>query len=150
MNALAKIALASVFTAATAGLAACEKQIIAPDDKGVCWVVAQQKDGKLKFNKLASNVPNMETCAAALEGMRLRFAALGSTNNDITGAYQANFLFLRKEGVFMSRSLNSASYLALVRTGDGRLAIPGAIRRTLPPGTLPPVDGPEITPPPAK
>jgi hypothetical protein len=37
-----------------------------------------QKDGTLKFNKLASNVENMETCAATLEGMRLRFMRLGS------------------------------------------------------------------------
>ena len=148
MHASLKIAAAAL--AAATALAACEKPIVAPDDKGVCWHVVTQKDGTLRFNKLASNVENMETCAATLEGMRLRFKRLGSTNDDIVGAYQANFLFLRSEGVFMSRSLNSASYLALVRTGDGRLAIPGAIRRELPPGTLPPVDAPEITAPPAK
>ena len=63
-----KLIAAAVLMAA--GLSACEKQILAPDEKGVCWHVIPQKDGTLKFNKLASNVENMETCAATLEGMR--------------------------------------------------------------------------------
>ncbi len=111
-------------------LVACQKKSIpAPDEKGVCYHAVPQKDGAIKFNKLASNVANMETCAATLEGMRLRFLRLGSAQTEITGAYQGNYLFLQKEGVFMSRSLTTSPFLALMRTGDGRLAIPGAFKQ---------------------
>ena len=113
-------------------LAGCAKQIEAPYDSGVCWHVIPQKDGALKYNKLASNVDKMEICAAALEGMRLRFNRLGMNQSRIMGAYQGNFLFLEKEGVFVSRTTTKARYLALVRTGDGRLAIPGAIKQPAP------------------
>ena len=147
MTSSVKIALAAALMAA--GLAACEKQVVAPDDKGVCWHVIPQEDGTLKFNKLASNVENMETCAATLEGMRLRFMRLGGNNTEITGAYQANFLFLQKEGVFYGRTLSSSRFPFLVRTGDGRLAIPGAVSAAAE-RALPPVDSPTITAPPAK
>jgi len=43
------------------------------------------------------------------------------------GAYQGNFIFIQREGVFTAPSLEEHAYLALVRTGDGRLAIPGAM-----------------------
>ena len=47
------------------------------------------------------------------------------------GAYQGNFVFLQSEGVFVASDMKRARYLALVRTGDGRLAIPGAIQRQI-------------------
>jgi hypothetical protein len=59
--------------------------------------------------------------------MRLRFLTLGGQANEIVGAYQGNFLFLQPEGVFISQSLTGTRYPALVRTGDGRLAVPGAV-----------------------
>ena len=143
MNAALKIAATAAALVTAASLAACEKPIVAPDDKGVCWHVVTQKDGTLKFNKLASNVENMETCAATLEGMRIRFMRLGMPNQDIIGAYQANFLFLQKEGVFTGRNLSSGRFPFLVRTGDGRLAIPGAMKQD---PANPPVLEPETAP----
>ena len=47
----------------------------------------------------------MEHCAAQLEAMRSHFLALGGSNRNIVGAYQANFLFLGDEGVFTGTSL---------------------------------------------
>jgi hypothetical protein len=143
MKSALKTAVITAALAAAAALAACEKPIAAPDDKGVCWHVVTQKDGTLKFNKLASNVENMETCAATLEGMRIRFMRLGSPASEITGAYQNNFLFLQKEGVFYGRTLTSGRFPFLVRTGDGRLAIPGAMKQD---PTNPPVMEPETAP----
>lgn len=113
--------------AAALGLAACEKKIEAPYDKGVCWHMVPLTGGKVKFNKLSDNRPNLESCAASLEGMRERFLALGSDQQDIIGAYQGNFLFLGRTGVFTSTSLDGARWPALVRTDDGRLAIPSAV-----------------------
>jgi len=109
------------------GLAACAKQIEAPADRGVCWHMAQLKDGKVRFNKVAENASSVERCAVALEAMRLRFLGLGGGNEEITGAYQGQYLFLGRQGVFFSQSLNGNRYLLLVPTGDGRLAKPGAI-----------------------
>jgi hypothetical protein len=124
------IALAALLAALS--LSACEKQIEPPYTQGVCYqVIFLDKDGKTaKFNEVARGRPNLESCAAALEGMRIRFLSLGGTATDIVGAYQGNFLFLDRYGVFTSQTLTSARYPALVRTGDGRLVIPGAVQQS--------------------
>ncbi len=110
-------------------LAGCSPNSIdAPSDPGVCWHMVQMKDGKYRFNRLAENQPNLENCAARLEAMRLNFNRLGAHQDQEIGAYQGQFIFLQPEGVFTARSLESARYPALVRTQDGRLAIPGAIK----------------------
>jgi hypothetical protein len=126
MQRLAQLASVAVLTVLTAALGACAKRTEPPGDVGICYHVVPQKDGKLKFNKLV-NAQNLETCAANLEAMRVKFLRMGGTQQDIYGAYQANFLFLQQEGVLTSTSLEGPRYVALVRTGDGRLAIPGAM-----------------------
>jgi hypothetical protein len=108
-------------------LSACAKRTLPPGDSGTCYHVAAQPDGSLKYNKLPSKQPSLEYCAAALEAMRVKFLQLGGSNRNLVGAYQGNFLFLQKEGIFTASSLEGHRYLALVRTGDGRLAIPGAM-----------------------
>ncbi len=108
-------------------LVGCQKQLDAPADRGVCWHLARFPDGKVRFNKLAASVPDLEHCAAQLEMMRLRFRALGATQSDITGAYQGQFLFIQPEGVFTAQSYGGYRYPFMVRTGDGRLAVPGAM-----------------------
>lgn len=108
-------------------VAGCSQGVQAPTDSGVCWHMVQFKDGKTRFNKLASNVPNLEACAVQLEAMRLRFAALGASNEQMIGAYQGQFLFLQPEGIFTGQNLDGGHYLLLVRTGDGRLAKPGVM-----------------------
>lgn len=112
---------------ATLGLGACQKQLDAPADRGVCWHLAQAPDGTVKFNKLAAGQPDLEHCAAQLEIMRLRFRALGSTQTQVTGAYQGQFLFIQPEGVFTAQAFTGYRYPFMVRTGDGRLAVPGAM-----------------------
>ena len=120
---LAVLALA----AASAALAGCSQKIEAPYDRGVCWHVVPLTGGKVKFNELSRNRPSLESCAASLEGMRERFLGLGGSQQDIVGAYQGNFLFLGSTGVFTSTTLDGGRYPALVRTSDGRLAIPSAV-----------------------
>ncbi len=61
--------------------------------------------------------------------MRLRFRGLGSTRQEVTGAYQGQFIFVDRRGVSFARTLEGARFFALARTGDGRLAVPGAIER---------------------
>ena len=109
------------------GAVGCAKQIEPPYVKGVCFEMVALPGGAVRFNKLAENRPTLESCAAALEGMRERFLSLGSTQTDIVGAYQGNFLFLGRTGVFTSPTLNGGRFPALVRTADGRLAVPSAV-----------------------
>ena len=108
-------------------LAGCTKQLEAPSDRGVCWAVAQLPNGTARFNKLAQNQPDLEHCAAQLEMMRLRFRALGSSQTQLTGAYQGQFIFIQPEGVFTAQTYDGYRFPFLVRTGDGRLAMPGAM-----------------------
>lgn len=112
--------------AAALALSACAKKTVPPGDPGVCFHVVPQKDGSLKYNKLVQT-ESLEKCAANLEAMRIKFLRMGGSTQEIYGAYQANFLFLEKAGVLTSTSLEGPRYVALVRTGDGRLAIPGAM-----------------------
>lgn len=127
MNRLLVLAAA---LAAPVALAACDQNsIAAPTDPGVCWHMVQMKDGKYRFNELARNQPNLENCAAQLEAMRLNFNRLGANQQQEVGAYQGQFIFIQPEGVFTAANLTTNRYLALVRTQDGRLAIPGAIRQ---------------------
>ncbi|THD82678.1 MAG: hypothetical protein E7812_00960 [Phenylobacterium sp.] len=111
---------------AVLGLSACAKRTEPIGDAGICYHVVADKAGKLRFNKVVAT-PSLETCAANLEAMRLKFLSMGGSTDELLGAYQANFIFLQREGVFTSTSLEGPRYLALVRTGDGRLAIPGAM-----------------------
>src|SRR5579862_7770718 len=98
--------IAALAAVGALGLAGCEKQLEAPTDRGVCWHLANLPGGKVRFNKLTQNVPDIERCAADLEAMRLRFNALGQSNTHMIGAYQGQFLFLQPEGIFTSQTLN--------------------------------------------
>jgi hypothetical protein len=111
-----------------APLSACDTSIKPPGDTGVCYQYVTPKGAKPRFNVLEQNVSSLEVCAAALEAMRLNFLRLGGNQMTVTGAYQSKFIFVEQEGIFTADSLNGASYLALVRTDDGRLAQPGAVR----------------------
>jgi hypothetical protein len=122
-----RLSLLIALMAATA-LGACQKRTEPPGDTGVCYHMVPLKGGKLKYNKLVM-APNLETCAANLEAMRIKFLRMGGNAQEIYGAYQGNFLFLQQEGVLTSSTLEGGRYVALVRTGDGRLAIPGAMPR---------------------
>jgi hypothetical protein len=128
----------------TAGaLSACQTQVQAPDEAGVCWHMVTLQDGKTRFNPLARNVRDIEHCAAALEAMRLEFNRLGQTNEEVVGGYQGNFVWLEREGVFISQTLNGSRFPAMVRSGDGRLVIPGAVEQ--PPEATNAASGP-VTP----
>ena len=114
--AMARLALLPLAAAALA-LTACRAQVQPPGDAGTCYHLAAIQDGKPKFNVLARAEPDMEHCAAALEAMRSRFLALGGANQNIVGAYQANFLFLGDDGVFTGATYDGARYPFLVRSG---------------------------------
>ena len=113
---------------ALAGLSACAPTPKPPTDTGVCYHLGSVTNGVAHYNVVARNVPDMEHCAAALEAMRIQFLELGGSNSEIVGGYQGNFLFLQKEGVFTAERYDGARFPFLVRTGDGRLAVPGSVQ----------------------
>ncbi len=126
-----RLTLIAALVAAPLALAACDNSPEAPTVKGVCFEAIPLKSGQLRYNEVAQNIPNLETCAARLEAMRMRFLQLGGNRAQIMGAYQGQFMFLQNEGVFVAKSLNAIRYPALIRTDDGRLAVPGTVPRPI-------------------
>ena len=113
-----------------AALAACSNSVEAPYVEGVCFAVELGEEGEPPvFNKLAENQPQIEYCAARLEEMRLRFLRQGGTRQEVIGAYHGQYIFIDREGVWIGKSLEGSRCIAMARTGDGRLAVPGAIAR---------------------
>ncbi|MBA4001374.1 hypothetical protein [Brevundimonas sp.] len=119
-----------LLSAALAGLtlAACSSGTKAPFDQGVCYHVVREGE-EVRFNVLAEDVESIEFCAARLEEMRLNFLRLGGSVLEIQGAYQGQFIFIERAGVYFGQTLEGGRFFALARTGDGRLAIPGVIQR---------------------
>jgi hypothetical protein len=122
----AALAAAAIALVGLAGLAACKPAIEAPADKGVCWHMVRGKKGEVPtYHKVADNVPNLESCALDLEAMRTRFLRMGGSHLTIDGAYQGNFIFIERAGVFSSSTLDGAAYIALPRARDGGLIVQG-------------------------
>ena len=125
-----RAAIVSAFVVlCAAGLGACEPQLQAPRDPGVCWHLVQREGEEPRFNQVARNQQSLEFCAARLEMMRRSFMSLGGNRTEIVGAYQGRFIFVERRGIFTAKTFEGNRYLTLVRTGDGRLAVPGAVRR---------------------
>jgi len=119
----------SVVVAAAAALAACSNEPQFEFEPGVCYFVATPDGEAPRLQKMGENVAQIELCAGQLEEMRLRFLRMGGSNQEVTGAYQGRFIFVDREGVKFGQSLTGSRFFAMARTGDGRLAIPGAIQR---------------------
>jgi hypothetical protein len=138
-----RLALIAALSVSVCGLAACVQSTKAPFDAGVCYAVEPGEEGQPpRFNVVAKDQPQIEFCAARLEEMRLRFLRMGGNRREIVGAFQGRFIFIDRAGVSFGQTLEGSRFMALARTGDGRLAIPGAIQREVDAAERP-------TPPPA-
>ncbi len=127
-----RILTLSAIAAGALAIAACEKAVEAPFDRGVCYAVEMGAEGEPpRFNKVAEDQPQIEFCAARLEEVRLRFLRLGGSRQEITGSYQGQFIFIDRGGVWIAPALDAGRFNLMARTGDGRLAMPGAIRRAI-------------------
>ncbi len=118
-----------ILAASALALAACQKQVKAPETPGVCYQAVPRANGTITFNELSVHEDTMEACAGSLEGMRLRFLGLGGNVHSIMGAYNGQYLFLDPSGVYESQSYTGMRFPFLVHTGDGRLAAPGAVQQ---------------------
>ena len=130
----ARVAGVLAAVGALLALAGCSPPVQAPSDPGVCWhvvvngrgQVGGQVSGKYRFFVLKRNVPDLEHCAAALDGMRVRFLSLGGSAHDVAGVYQGQFLFIDPRGVFSSNAMDAPAFPMLTRTADGRLVPEGS------------------------
>lgn len=126
-------AIVLTLAAGLALLAGCAKSTKAPFDPGVCYQVVPPEEGETgepRFNVLARDISQIELCAAELEGMRVRFLNMGGSRREVMGSYQGQFIFIDRGGVSFARTMEGTRFFALARTGDGRLAVPGAIDRS--------------------
>ena len=119
---------------AIGALGGCAQGPSAPTEAGVCYhKVYDAKgqtggvvSGKYRFFVLKRGVADLEHCAAALDGMRVRFLGLGGSAREVAGVYQGEYLFVAARGVFSASSMTASPFPLLKRTEDGRLAPPSA------------------------
>ena len=121
MHATLRLAALAV---ATSVLSACQPALEAPRVRGACYHLVKPEGAAPRFNRLPGQYESLEYCAAALEVVRRR-----GGRGEIEGSFGGQFLFHNRRGIMVAQKYDGARYMALVRTGDGRLAMPGAVRR---------------------
>ena len=82
------------------GMAACSSQPAAPSGAGLCWRMFEVADQAPRFEILARDVPNLESCAVQLEGARMM------EGRPTTGAYNGHFIFATEEQITSAVTMN--------------------------------------------
>ena len=90
-------------------------------------VFPKTKGGDYKFNLVKASSPDLEHCAASLEVNRVEYLSHGGNRSDFWGEYAGHYIYINNAGLYSSNSIDGMQYPLLVRTGDGRLARPGAV-----------------------
>lgn len=83
-----------------AGMAACSSQPPAPSGAGLCWRMIEVAERQPEFRIIARDVPNLESCAAQLEGARMM------EGKPTTGAYNGHFIFATEEQITSATTMN--------------------------------------------
>ena len=83
------------------GLTACSSQA-APSGVGLCWRRSDAADQQSRFQLIARDVPNLESCAVQLEGARLL------EGRPTVGAYNGYFIFATEEQITAAKSVDGA------------------------------------------
>ena len=96
-----------------AGMAACSSQAPAPSGAGLCWRMFEVADQQPEFRIIARDVPNLESCAAQLEGARMM------EGRPTTGAYNGHFIFATGDQITSATSMNGTR-VRIFEAGDRR------------------------------
>lgn len=83
-----------------AGMTACSSQPTAPSGAGVCWRMVEVAGQEPEFRIIARDVPNLESCAAQLEGARMM------EGQATTGAFNGHFIFATAEQITSATTMN--------------------------------------------
>ncbi len=86
-------------------LAACESELQAPTNPGVCWRLGADAEGKANFAPVSNTDQNLETCAAHLEAVAMR-----ENKTVLTGAYRGQFVFITPAMVQSGLRLHGVRY----------------------------------------
>lgn len=84
--------------------AACQQAMEAPTTPGVCWRQAPTMNGRLGLKPFATNVENLETCAAKLEGLHL------SHGQPQVGGFQGRFIYVTDQDITVAANDKAQRY----------------------------------------
>lgn len=84
------------------GLAACSSQAAAPSGVGLCWRMIEVADQQPRFQIVARDVPNLESCAAQLEGARM------IEGRATSGAYNGHYIFATEDQITSARTMEGS------------------------------------------
>ncbi|MFN3931360.1 MAG: hypothetical protein ACK4JY_06375 [Brevundimonas sp.] len=82
-------------------MAACSPQPAAPSGAGLCWRMIDTGHEEPEFRVMARDVPNLESCAAQLEGARMM------EGRPTTGAYNGHFIFATEDQITSAAAMNA-------------------------------------------
>ena len=105
------------------GMAACSSQPAAPSGAGLCWRMFEVADQEPRFEILARDVPNLESCAVQLEGARMM------EGRPTTGAYNGHFIFATEEQITSAVTMNGTR--VRIFQAEDRQEIQDGLRRLI-------------------
>lgn len=76
---------------------ACASETAAPSGQGLCW-----RQVEARFELIARDVPNLESCAVQLEGVRMQ------KGGSVTGAYNGYFIFATEQQITSAKRIDGA------------------------------------------
>ena len=106
-----------------AGMAGCSSQPAAPSGAGLCWRMFEVTDQQPRFEILARDVPNLESCAVQLEGARMM------EGRPTTGAYNGHFIFATEEQITSAVTMNGTR--VRIFQAEDRQEIQDGLRRLI-------------------
>ena len=106
-----------------AGMAGCSSQPAAPSGAGLCWRMFEVTDQEPRFEILARDVPNLESCAVQLEGARMM------EGRPTTGAYNGHFIFATEEQITSAVTMNGTR--VRIFQAEDRQEIQDGLRRLI-------------------
>ncbi|WP_122465330.1 hypothetical protein [Brevundimonas lutea] len=89
----------------------------------VCWRVLEVVDGEPRVQAVVRDIPNLETCAVRIEGLRM------IEERPVTGLYNAHYIFATETGLTASPGLDGAR--VRVFDAERRQEIQAELRRLM-------------------
>ena len=105
------------------GIVACSSQPAAPSGAGLCWRMIEVADQQPEFRIIGRDVPNLESCAAQLEGARMM------EGRPTTGAYNGHFIFATEEQITSAVTMNGTR--VRIFQAEDRQEIQDGLRRLI-------------------
>jgi hypothetical protein len=86
------------------GAAACSQAIGSAPASDVCALVREETDKAELYQPVEDDVPNLETCAARLEAIRM------IRGRPVTGIYNGHFIFVTEADILSAQTLEGSRF----------------------------------------